>query len=103
MFHSMIEEELKIALAEAADYFDSRSISEWASEARETVKQVEQGDFSFVECLWVKYAPTCDIDDLLITEYSPDQEEKVNELNSQLAKVANKLFALFERAKSEKT
>ena len=99
----MIEDKLKNALIEVADYFETRGISDWECEARESAKKIERGDFSFVERLWLKYAPTCDVDNLLITEYSPEQEARVSELNSQLAELANKLFALLERVKSEKT
>lgn len=99
----MIDAELKIALIEAADYFKSRSIPGWESEAREAAKKVENNDFSFIESLWIKYAPTCDIDDLLITDYEPENEDEVNRLNGKLAEIANKLFALLERAKGEKT
>lgn len=79
------------------------AISEWQSEARKAAEKIERNDFSFVESLWVRYAPTCDIDDLFITEYALEQEQEVNELNRQLAEAANKLFVLLERVKSEKT
>ncbi|WP_444898169.1 hypothetical protein [Microbulbifer sp. SSSA005] len=99
----MVEEELKIALFEAASYFRSRGISAWELEALKAIKKIESNDFSFLEDLWIKYAPTCDIDDLLLTEYAAEDEDKVNKLNTQLAKIANEVFALLERAKCEKT
>ncbi|WP_444915930.1 hypothetical protein [Microbulbifer sp. TRSA007] len=99
----MVKEDLKIALFEAASYFRSRGIREWELEALGAVNKIERNDFSFLEDLWIKYAPTCDIDDLLVTEYATEDEDKVNKLNTQLAEIANKVFALLERVKCEKT
>ncbi|WKD48219.1 hypothetical protein [Microbulbifer spongiae] len=98
----MIEEELKIALLEAASYFRSRGIPDWELEAQGAANKIKNDDFSFVEDLWIRYAPTCDIDDLLITEYAAEDEERVNKLNTQLAEIANKVFALLERVNCEK-
>ncbi|WP_444946551.1 hypothetical protein ACJJIP_07450 [Microbulbifer sp. VTAC004] len=98
----MVKEELKIALLEAASYFRSRGIPEWELEALGAVNKIERNDFSFLEDLWIKYAPTCDIDDLLVTKYATEDEDKVNKLNTQLAEIANKVFALLERVKCEK-
>ncbi|WP_144395653.1 hypothetical protein [Pleionea sediminis] len=99
----MIEQELKTALNDAAEYFGSRGITDWRSEALKAVQMLESGDLSFVESLWLKYAPTCDIDDLLIINADPEDEDKVNSLNAELAKIANRTFAILDRLKNEKT
>ena len=95
--------ELRNALKAAADYFAQTGNFEWESEARESLNKMENNDLSFVEDLWLKYAPTCDIDDLLITDYEPEDEPKVNELNEKLAEIANSTFAALEKVKSENT
>ena len=95
--------ELRNALNAAADYFAQTGNFEWEGEARESLNKMENNDLSFVENLWLKYAPTCDIDDLLITDYKPEDEPKVNELNEKLAEIANSTFAALDKVKSENT
>lgn len=99
----MIEQELKTALNNAAEYFGSRGITDWRSEALKAVQMLENGDLSFVERLWLKYAPTCEIDDLLIIDAAPEDEDKANALNDELAEIANSTFAILDRIKNEKT
>jgi len=90
-------------LKAAAEYFSQRGIADWELEARDAIQKIENNDFSFIESLWLKYAPTCDIDDLLITDYKPEEEKAVNELNDKLAEIANSTFAALDKAKSENT
>lgn len=97
----MIKVELKKSLLVASEYFLQRGILEWANEASEAISKIENNDYSFVENLWLKYAPTCDIDDLIITIYEPEDEAKVNELNQGLADIANRTFALLDKYKNE--
>ncbi|EKE69438.1 hypothetical protein [Gallaecimonas xiamenensis] len=99
----MIEQKLKIALLEAADHFRVRGISEWESEARDAVNRLENDDLSFVEKMWLKYAPTCEVEDLLITDYEVEAENEVNILNAQLAEIANKVFWLLDSVKNDNT
>jgi len=97
----MIEEELKNVLKNAAEYFSNREYSIWEKEALDAIECINKEDFSFVEKLWLKYAPTCEIDDLIITNYDPDEEEKVNELNAQLAEIANTVFNVLDKYKDK--
>ncbi|MBV1907814.1 MAG: hypothetical protein KUG78_00740 [Kangiellaceae bacterium] len=99
----MIEQDLKNALDNAAKYFGKRSISDWRDEALKAVQMLENNDFSFVESMWLKYAPTCEIDELLIIDAAPEDEERANSLNDELAEVANRTFAILDRLKNERT
>ena len=99
----MNDSDLKSALSKAADYFGKRGISDWQSEALNAIDKIEDHDFSFVEDLWLKYAPTCDIDDLLIIDAAPEDEDNANALNDELGEIANSTFAILDRFKNEKT
>jgi hypothetical protein len=54
-------------IRDAHALFEKRGIDDWASLTRKALEKIETDDYSFVEELWLKFAPTCDIDDLLIT------------------------------------
>ena len=99
----MNEFDLKRALSKAADYFGKRGISDWQSEALNAIDKIENHDLSFVEGLWLKYAPTCEIDELLIIDAAPEDEVQANALNDELAEIANSTFAILDRIKNEKT
>lgn len=85
----------------AADYFSTRGFVDWEKEARDSAIKIENGDFSIIESLWLKYAPTSAIDNLFITEYDLDDEESVNTRNDQLAEIVNPLFAVLDKAMNE--
>ena len=102
-FETMNEYDLKSALSKAADYFENRGLSDWQSEALNAIDKIENHDFSFVEDLWLKYAPTCVIDDLRISDAAPEDEDNANTLNDELAEIANSTFAILDRIKNEKT
>lgn len=93
-------EKLAAALDEAAKYFDSRGFSTWAAEARESIVRLNNGDVETINYLCLKYAPTCQVEELFITEYEQKNEPKVVELNESLAKVINFTYAALERAQS---
>ncbi|MCX7554061.1 hypothetical protein OS175_09240 [Marinicella sp. S1101] len=89
------------ALDSAAGYFDSRGFSHWASEARHSIKLIESGDQTVIEKLYLKYAPTCEVEELFITEYEIEDEAEVVALNQTLAEVINDTFKAIEHVGSE--
>ena len=99
-------EDLKNKLSDAHDLFVSRGIDDWASQAKEALEKIENNDYSFVDPLWLKFAPTGNIDDLIITmpelHDPPLSEEEANELNDELALIANETFAVLEKVKAMK-
>jgi len=92
----MHKKELMDLLKAAADYFSIRGFVDWEKEARDSITKIENDDFSIIESLWLKYAPTGDIDNLFITKYELEDEERVNALNDQLAEIVNSLFAVLD-------
>jgi hypothetical protein len=92
---------LKVALAEAVEYFDSRGFHQWAEEAEKSIDCIEKNDFSFIDSLMFRYAPTCEVEELFITEYTLEQEEIVNKINSELADVVNSVYGALERTRGQ--
>ena len=82
-------EKVKIALEEAANYFSTRGFITWEKEARESIDLINKGNTDVIKTLYLKYAPTCEVEGLFITEYKPEEESKVNELNEALADIIN--------------
>lgn len=94
------KQQLELALVKAAKYFEKRSLDEWSFEVNHALQQLEKSDYSFVESLWLKYAPTCEIDDLIIIDYSQEDEDLANQLNDELAEVANEAFSALDKFKN---
>ena len=100
--HSM-DLELKQSLEKALSLFENRAFDEWVHEISESLRKLESRDFSFIEPLWLKCAPTCEIDDLYLIDVSEKEQENATKLNDELAKVANSLFAALDKKRNEKT
>ena len=95
--------ELKQSLEKALSLFENRAFDEWVHEISESLRKLESRDFSFIEPLWLKCAPTCEIDDLYLIDVSEKEQENATKLNDELAKVANSLFAVLDKKRNEKT
>ncbi len=95
--------ELKQSLEKALALFESCGFSEWVHESSESLRKLEQGDFSFVEPMWLRCAPTCEIDNLFSINASEEEQENANKLNNELASVANSLFAALDKKRNEET
>ena len=97
-------ENLRIQLEEAKRLFEKQGYHDWIAEVDNALKMMDQNDFSFLESLWLKFAPTCEIDDLIIIAphfHSPPlTQQQADELNDELARVANSTFAAIERIKN---
>jgi len=93
-------EELTKALDVAAKYFDSRGFLVWSSDARESIVRINSGDLEAINHLCLKYAPTCEVEELFITEYEQENESNIVELNEALAKVINSTYTALERVQS---
>ena len=100
-------ENLRIQLEEAKRLFTNQGYHDWIEEVDDALKRMDRNDFSFLERLWLKFAPTCEIDDLIIIAphyHSPPlTQEQADELNDELASVANSTFAAIERIKNTRT
>ena len=100
-------ENLRIQLETAKRLFEKQGYYDWTKEVSDALDQMNQDDFSFLERLWLKFAPTCDIDDLIIIaphlHVPPLTPEQADELNDELAKVANETFAAIERVRNKRT
>ena len=100
-------ENLRIQLEEAKRLFERQGYHDWIAEVDDALKRMDQDDFSFLERLWLKFAPTCEIDDLIIIAphfHSPPlTQEQADQLNDELARVANSTFAAIERIKNTRT
>ncbi|MBW1765354.1 MAG: hypothetical protein JRJ23_11585 [Deltaproteobacteria bacterium] len=100
-------ENLRIQLEEAKRLFKKQGYHDWIAEVDDALKKMDQDDFSFLERLWLKFAPTCEIDDLIIIAphyHSPPlTQEQADELNDELARVANSTFAAIEKIKNTRT
>ncbi len=90
-------------LEKASEYFASRGFNEWSSEAKDAITLLKQGDRSVIDRLCLKYAPTCEVEDLFITEYEQSKESEIVALNEQLAKVINTTYSALEAAQSANT
>jgi hypothetical protein len=99
-------ENLRIQLKEAKRLFEKQGYHDWIAEVDDALKKMDRDDFSFLERLWLKFAPTCEIDDLIIIAphlHSPPlTQQQADELNDELARVANSTFAAIESVKNKK-
>jgi hypothetical protein len=95
--------ELICVLESAADYFKSRGFSRWSNEARNSIRLLKSGDHTVIEKLYLKYAPSCEVEELFVTEYEIENEEEVNAINHTLAGVINRTYWAIEHARSENT
>ena len=95
--------QLSKALVNTREYFISRAFSEWVTLLDEAIKLDQSNDRSFVHELWCKFGDTCEIDNLFITVYEVAHEDKINELNAELAEVVNHLFSVLDRIVQNET
>ena len=100
-------ENLRTQLEAAKRLFEKQGYYDWTKEVSDALDRMNQDDFSFLERLWLKFAPTCDIDDLIIIAphlHVPSlTPEQADALNDELAKVANETFAAIERVRDKRT
>ena len=96
MTKNIIIREIEVSLHEASSFFNKMGYVEWESEVQNALEKLKSEDYSFVESMWLRYAPTCAIDELIITNYKPEDEDKVNRHNEELAKISNRLFNQLE-------
>ena len=95
--------QLSKALVDTRDYFIAREFTEWVSLLNEAVELERSNDYSFVHVLWLKFGDTCEVDNLIITEYEPTTEDSINKLNSELTELVNTLFAALDRIVQNET
>ena len=88
--------ELSKELRKTRDYFEERGFTDWVAPITDAIVQEQSGDYSFVDSLWLKFGDTCEVDNLLITDYEPEKEDEVNVLNSDLAQCVNSLFLVLD-------
>jgi hypothetical protein len=94
---------LENALTESRDYFKKREFSNWVTLMDESLVKLRNQDYSFVHGLWLKFGDTCDVDDLLITDYAEEDEALINKLNFELSEVAKNLFWMLDKIENENT
>jgi len=90
-------------LEKLQEYFYSRGFNEWASEAKDAITLLKRGDRSVVDRLCLKYAPTCEVENLFITEYEQAKESEVVALNEELANAINAINLALEASQSANT
>jgi len=95
--------QLSKALVSTRDYFISRAFSEWVTLLDEAIQLEQINDCSFVHDLWCKFGDTCDVDDLFITEYEIAHEDRINNLNAELAEVVNHMFSVLDEIVQSET
>ena len=95
--------ELKQNLEKALTLFERRGFVEWASEMADALFKLKNQDFSFVEPLWLKCGPTCEIDDLYLVNVQEKDQDSANQLNDELAQITNSLFASLDKNINQKT
>ena len=98
----MCKGELGKSLTQTRDYFESRGFDEWVELLNNALSQYSISDYSFVTSLWLKFGDTCDVDNLIITEYAEKDEDMVNELNSELSEFTKQLFWVLDKIESTK-
>ena len=89
--------ELLKELQNAADYFQFRGFTSGNEEVLIAIEKLKLNDYLFVEDMYFRCAPTCDIEKLFITEYSEEDEAEVEKLNSQLATVINNTYSALSK------
>ncbi len=98
---------LRIQLIEAKKLFEKLGYHDWIAEVSDASKRLDRDDFAFLEKLWLKFAPTCDIDDLIIIaphlHQPPLTQEQADRLNDELSKVANETFAALDKVQHSRT
>ncbi len=97
---------LHLQLIEAKRLFEKLGYDDWKADVSDCLERLDRKDFSFLEKLWLKFAPTCDIDDLIIIaphlHQPPLTQEQANKLNDELSKVANGTFAAINKVQDSK-
>lgn len=98
---------LRIQLIEAKMLFEKLGYHDWIADVSDGLKRLDRDDLSFLEKLWLKFAPTCDIDDLIIIaphlHQPPLTQEQADKLNDELSKVANGTFAALDKVQHSRT
>jgi hypothetical protein len=83
------------ALEVSRDYLKSRDENKWVEKMEHAIRCIKKDDLSFVDNLYSKVAPTCEIENLFITEPEdqspPISEEDANRINSEFAEIINEL------------
>ncbi len=91
---------LRRSLDSAKDYLDARGEASWTDRMTSALNMIDRNDLSFVDDLYSRVAPTCEIESLFITEpkgqQSPMTEDQVNIVNNELADIINELTAALE-------
>lgn len=59
---------LRRSLDSARDYLDARGETLWAERMTSAPDMISRDDLSFVDDLYLRVAPTCEIENLFITE-----------------------------------
>jgi hypothetical protein len=94
---------LQTALVSTRDYFSTRQFNDWLELLDNAIELEKINDHSFVEPLWCKFGDTCEVDDLIITEYNIADEDAINSLNSELCELTNILFAELDKLVQNET
>ena len=91
---------LRRSLVVTRDYLVTRDETSWAEHMATALDMIDRDDFSFLDDLYSIVAPTCEIEDLFITEpgkqHPPLTEDEANAANNQLADIINELSASLE-------
>jgi hypothetical protein len=91
---------LRSSLDATRDYLNSRGETLWADRMTLALDMINRNDFSFVGDLYSRVAPTCEIENLFITEpkeqWPPMMEDQANIVNNKLADIINELSSALE-------
>ncbi len=92
---------LRMWLKRAKAIFEKLGHHDWVEDITDALDRLNRDDFGFVESLWIKFAR--DVDDLILIAPSlhdpPLTETQADELNGELAEVANQTFAAIDRVR----
>ena len=91
---------LRRSLDAARDYLNARGETLWTNRMTSALDMINRNDLSFVDDLYLRVAPTCEIENLFITEPKeqrpPMTEDEANIVNDELADIINELSAALE-------
>jgi len=91
---------LRRSLNNARDYLNASGESLWTNRMTLALDMIRRNDLSFVNDLYSRVAPTCEIENLFITEPKeqrpPVTEDQANIINNELADIINELSAALE-------